>query len=243
MYLQIKNIISNCIPLFSVFLVMIFSLLLFSGCVDDVVELPIENIKKSLLQTPTYSIILENMKEEGFFSKEYFQKYRVAKVDSGWVTKWLQVPEKYYTDNEKFLGMTLFSKKDGVADLTVGPPGYAYVGDSRYGQWRENSTGGSFWEFYGKYALLSHLLGGWYNPIDRFNYDGYRKKRRKGKIFFGGKKQYGTFGKIAKKVKPSFYARRMEKLNAKKNLFKSNVKKRIGRTKTSFRGRAGGFGK
>jgi len=242
-----------------VFIVIIFSLLLFSGCGDDVTELsptlsktgtrgsstglPIDQIRNSLIEVPTYSIILENMKEEGFFSKKYFHKYRVAEVKKGWTTEWLQVPKKYYMANESFLGMTLFSKKDGVADSTVGPPGYAYVGDSRYGQWRENSSGGSFWEFYGKYALLSHLFGGWYRPINRVNYGGYRSNKSRGKTFFGNKRQYGSSGTITKKVKPNFYARRMGKANAGSSWFKSNVQKRIGRTKTSFRGRAGGFGK
>ncbi len=38
--------------------------------------------------------------------------------------------------------------------------GSQMVGNPNYGQWRTDSSGSSFWEFYGKYALLSQLFGG-----------------------------------------------------------------------------------
>jgi len=38
-------------------------------------------------------------------------------------------------------------------------PGTLLVGNETYGHWRQNEQGDSFWEFYGKYAMLSSLLG------------------------------------------------------------------------------------
>lgn len=45
--------------------------------------------------------------------------------------------------------------------------GSQLIGNPQYGNWRSNSSGGSFWEWYGKYALFSSLFrspiyyGGW----------------------------------------------------------------------------------
>jgi len=38
-------------------------------------------------------------------------------------------------------------------------PGSYLVGNPQYGQYRTNSQGSSFWEWYGKYAMFSHVLG------------------------------------------------------------------------------------
>ena len=39
-------------------------------------------------------------------------------------------------------------------------PGSQLVGNPNYGQWRTDSGGGSFWIWYGQYALIRDLLGG-----------------------------------------------------------------------------------
>jgi len=45
---------------------------------------------------------------------------------------------------------------NGAADLGVGSQ---LVGNPNYGRWQSGSNGSSFWEFYGKYALFSSLIG------------------------------------------------------------------------------------
>ena len=218
------------------------AILFFCGC-GDIRELPIDRIKKHLKDSPTYSIILEDMKEEGNFSKQYFHKYRVIQMDEGWTTDWFKVPKDYYHMNEKFMGMTLFAKKDGEDIKGAAPPGYAYVGDTRYGHWRNDSSGRSFWEFYGKYRLLADFFGGWYRPVYRNDYDTYRNYRARHTPYFGSRNQFGTDGSLVKSNKPDFYARHMQKERIKRESFSSKVSQRIGRTRTSFRSRAGGRGK
>lgn len=39
-------------------------------------------------------------------------------------------------------------------------PGSQLVGNPHYGSWQTNSSGASFWVWYGQYALISSLLGG-----------------------------------------------------------------------------------
>lgn len=39
-------------------------------------------------------------------------------------------------------------------------PGSYLVGNPSYGQWTQDSAGGSFWQFYGQYRMFTDLLGG-----------------------------------------------------------------------------------
>lgn len=227
------------------FLAATMILFLIGGCSSGPRVAPIDKLKQNLKDVPTYSIILDDMKEEGNFSSRYFHKYRIVlaeQSDTG-TTDWLEVPEDYYRINEPFLGMTLAVKKDGEASSSVSPPGYQYVGDPKYGQWRTDHRGNSFWEFYGKYAFFSSLFGGFNRPIYRDDYDSYRQYRSRNTPYFGRNKQYGTNGSYTRQTKPNFYSRRTARLNAKQSSFKSKVAKRTGRTRTGYRSRSGGFGK
>ena len=218
---------------------------IFSACSTGRGELPIEKLKQNLKDVPTYSIILEDMKEEGNFRDHYYHKYRVVlpeQAESG-TTDWLEVPQDYYKTNGSFLGMTLAVKKDGQISSSVSPAGYQYVGDSRYGQWRNDSRGGSFWEFYGKYAFFSSIFGGHNRPIYRNDYNTYQQYRSRNAPYFGRNNQYGTNGSFTKQTKPNFYSRRTARANMKRASFKNRVAKRTGRTRTSYRARSGGFGK
>ena len=224
--------------------IMVLALVPFlTGCGGGSGEMPLTSLKRELADKPTYSILLDDMKEEGTFSKTYYHKYLVVEPDGSRKTDWLRVPEKYFRANEGFLGMALVTKKDGVVEDQVSPPGYGYVGDPEYGRWRQDSSGGSFWEFYGKYAFFSSLFGGWYHPVYRNDYGMYRKYRSQGRPFFGSRKQYGSSGAIAKKIRPGFFASRMARSSSSKQSFMSRMSKRIGRTRTGLRGRSGGFGK
>jgi hypothetical protein len=219
--------------------------LFLSGCGST--DLPLKRLKASLKDAPSYSILLEDMKTDGNFVKTFFHKYRVIQEGSseseGGLTDWMEVPEKYYKDNEAFLGMTLASKIEGQESSYVSPPGYGYVGNARYGRWRDDGRGSSFWEFYGKYALFSHLVGGWYRPIYRHDYNGYSRYRKRNHIYYGTNSQYGTSGRVAKNAKPSFFNRRAAKTKVASSSFNKRVASRVGRTRTGYRGRSGGFGK
>ena len=217
--------------------------ILFSGCGGGSGKLPLETLKRDLKDVPTYSIVLEDMREEGTFVKNYFHRYLVVLPEESSQTQWFEVPKNYYNKNIDFMGMALVTKKDGIIDNVVAPPGYSMVGDERYGRWREDNSGNSFWEFYGKYALISSLFGGWYSPIHRNDYHAYQRDRAMGKPFFGSNKQYGSTGHIVRATRPSFYSSRMSSVNAKKFSFSNKVSSKIGRTKTGLRSRAGGSGK
>ena len=140
---------------------------------------------------PTFSLILDDMKEEGTFVKNYFLiSYLLWCFRRNLPRPNGSRSQRIFTSKHiEFLGMALLTKKDGTFDDVVAPPGYALVGDEKYGRWREDNSGGSFWEFYGKYALISSLFGGWYSPIHRNDYRAYQGDRTRGKSFFGRNNQ------------------------------------------------------
>lgn len=220
-------------------LTMILAALFLHGCAGQ--RLPIDILRKDLQDVPTYFISLEDMAEKGTFFTSYYHKYLISQGEQTWKTDWMEVPQDYYQKNENFLGMTLLSKKDGKYDTSVGPPGYNFVGDEKYGKWQRDSSGNSFWEFYGKYALISHLLGG--SRIFRTDYNTYQDYRQQGRPYYGKNKQYGTSGGLTKRQKPNFYARKAARVRGSKTSFAQKVKQRTGRVRSNYRGRGFSGGK
>lgn len=217
-------------------------------------------IKDDLKDVPEWSIILEDMKEEGFFSTDYFHKYKIL-TGTGDTTQarfkerttdWIEVHPRFYEENQNFLGMTLASKMPNQqANTTPAPPGYQYVGDQRYGRWRTDSSGNSFWEFYGKYALFRDLLfgsghrgifgGG--RGIYMDDYQSYRRYSQNRRPFFGRKGEYGTYGSNTAKAKPNFFARKKANMAQRSSNFSNRVTSRMGRSSSSRSSRSFGSGK
>lgn len=219
---------------------------------------PIERLQNELSAYPEYSIMLQDMREEGPIVPEYFHRYKlvygvpgVQNPDSleyiSSLTDWIEVPEQFYKDNQNYLGMVLASKsRDGKVSNDKFPPGYQYVGNPQYGQWRQNSDGTSFWEFYGKYALMSQvfgLLSG--GPIYRNDWNMYRDYRQSNRPYFGTNNRYGTFGKATQKTNPSFFERKKMRQSTQRSNFLNKFKSRVSRgTQSTYRSRSfGGFGK
>ena len=80
----------------------------------------------------------------------------------------------------------------------AGPPGYSYIGNPQYGEWRR-SGGQSFWVFYGQYALMRDLFWGRGNygryRVSRRGWSNYRNSMKSGRSYYGSSKQYGTSGR------------------------------------------------
>lgn len=227
--------------------------LLLSACGGP--SAPLEKIKTDLAGYPEYSIILEDMKEEGNFIYDFYHRYKIIYGEAGGtgdslvytstVTDWLEVPVREYENYSNYLGMVIASKsRDGQVDNTATPPGYQYVGNPQYGRWRSDSNGNSFWEFYGKYALLSQLFGMFSRPVYRGDWDTYRNYHSSGRPYYGQNNQYGTSGTQTQKSNPTFFQRRQARDVQRRQSFADRVQKRTRRSNMSgFRSRSGGFGK
>ena len=210
--------------------VILASILLF-GCGEP--PRPIDEIREVLRGVPTYSVVLDDMKEEGNLFKTYYHKYRIISEEGTREGYWQEVPKDYYRRYLPFLGMTIWVKKDGKDGSAIGPPGYEYVGDSRYGRWQTDTSGRSFWIFYGQYRLISDLLGP--RRIYRDHYTTYTTNRSQNRPYYGPNKQYGTNGSLTKRQKPDFYSRRMSREKARKTSFSDRVNRRIGRSRPGVR--------
>ena len=227
---------------------------LAAGCGSS--RSPLERLKRDLAKYPEYSIILEDMKEDGNFFTDYFHRYKYVYGEATGhgdtltyqndITEWQRLEEKEYRKYENFLGMILVSKTaDGKVSDVQYPPGYQYVGDSRYGTWRTDSHGNSFWEFYGKYALISSMFGMFNRPIYRNDWNDYRDYRGRGQTYYGPNREYGTNGTQTKQTHKSFFDRRVERDRQKKSSFSQKVQQRTRRSNMSgTRSRSrGGSGK
>jgi len=183
---------------------------------------PVNDLIRDMFDASSFSILLYDMDVQGNIVKHYVHKYRVIKEVDSVVTEettdWLEVPEDYFFQNEQNLGMELAAKgPDGKISKTPSPAGYNnYVGNPRYGQWQTNSSGESFWSFYGKYALLSSLLNLGARPAYRGYYDDYYTNYRGSRPYYGpnspsGRSTYGTNSDYARQTRPNFYERRANK--------------------------------
>ncbi|ACF13650.1 hypothetical protein Ctha_1186 [Chloroherpeton thalassium ATCC 35110] len=235
-------------------LVVVGAAISMSGCGSST---PLDRLKSELNQYPEYTIVLQDMKQDGAIFPKYFHNYKLiyAEPDAqnadslvylSSQTGWQEVPEDFYKENQNYLGMTLASKtRDGKVSEDKFPPGYQYIGNPQYGQWRQNSDGTSFWEFYGKYAMMRDAFGLIGSLISRNDYDDYRSYRRSSQPFFGSPRQYGTFGSKTQQAAPSFFERKKAQQQEQRSSFLSKFKSRVSRgTQSTFRSRSSGsFGK
>lgn len=143
---------------------------------------------------------------------KYFHQYTIVEDGEEHDTDWEQVSEDVYEDNLEYLGMAILTKPFGMfedeSDKNAAPPGMAFVGNPKYGKWEKDSSGDSFWSWYGKYALFSHLL--FYStmgPVRYSSWNGYNSSYRGRQPYFGktdqGSAKYGTNGAYTKSS-PSF---------------------------------------
>ncbi|MCK5696009.1 MAG: hypothetical protein KAH62_05345 [Desulfobacula sp.] len=137
----------------------------------------------------------------------YSHKYILEENSETKETGWEKVDASFYDANFEFLGMAILAKPYGVFEkdqLTqAAPPGMAYVGNSQYGEWKQDNTGNRFWSWYGKYALFSTLFGLRPSYYSYNSWNGWNNNYRHQKPYFGktqkGFQKYGTSGTVLKK--------------------------------------------
>ncbi len=227
---------------------------------------PLERLKKELDTYPEYSVILADMREEGFgFFTTYQHLYHIVFVKNNSkdepsvgerFTGWYQVSKEIYEKYKPCLGMAILSKdKDGNVSDVPQPPGYQFVGDPRFGRWTTDSSGNQVWEWLGKYFVIASLIEavediveGHYKVRYR-DWEEYRTSMSKRKPYFGpkddsGKPTFGSFGKWTERKYPTFFERQWERIESKKSTFSERVAENMGKTRVStFRSRtsSGGF--
>ena len=203
------------------------------GAAACATETPLERLQRELEPNPEYSVTLQDMRVEG-----YYHQYGVVigQPEAGSedlvyrdsILDWQQVGRRTYERYQPHLGMVILSKgPDGIVDQNQHPPGYQQVGNERYGQWRDDGGGRSFWVFYGQYALLSHMIGGFSRPIYRNDWNGYRDARSGGRTYYGPGGAYGTNGSVTRQTNPDFFRRQQARQSAQSRSFGQRVNSRM----------------
>lgn len=218
---------------------------------------PIDQLIVQMDQVKPYSIILQDMDVNGSFSHTYLHKYKIITEDIDGIpqekiTDWKEVPKLFFSKNENNLGMEIVSKNsEGKISKSAAPPGYGnYVGNSKYGEWKTNSSGNSFWSFYGKYMMMSTMFDLVRRPYYRNDYSHYRSGGYYGSRSYYGQKsstgsyRYGTNSAYNKQTKPSFFQRKASKRGWSESSRRSSSNTKSTRSRSSSsRSRSGGFGK
>jgi hypothetical protein len=208
---------------------------------------PVAQLSRDLERFPEYSIIVDDLRiDEGLFP-EYFLRLRFltaagqrvagrdSVVYSERQTDWHGVKQHVFARYQNFVGMVVASKdRDGrrTGADQAHPPAYSYVGNPHYGSW----GAGGFWQFYGQYAMMQNLMGGW--RVNRADYGDYRQSRDRGGPYYGptqrGRTTFGSRGTLNQKTRPNFYKR----YSANRQSFSGRARSRTTTTRSSWGSRS-----
>lgn len=170
--------------------------------------------------------LLVDMKIDG---SAFYHKYQTIRGSPGGKSKstdgaWETVAEKKYDINQDNLGMAVAWKPLGLYDheaetaKSAQPAGYSMVAPAgqknQYGHWQTNSSGTSYWAFYGQYRLMQDMFWGpsYGHVIYASDYGSYRRSYSSGRSYYGnttgGTRTFGSKGRMAStssKYKSSSY--------------------------------------
>ncbi len=234
------------------------------GRKEKFIKNPVDDIVRDMPPEKVFSIILYDMEVEGNFIEHFSHKYRIIENDADGTpkertTEWMPVSESYFKQHVDDMGMELVSRgEDGKLVKDISPPGYNnYVGNERYGQWVQRD-GGSFWEFYGKFAFMSSMFNMFTYPVRRSYYNDYRGNYYgRGRGYYGprtstGGSYYGTNSNYNRTSRSnstwsnnrSNFKNRVNKRTSRSSSSTSRTSRSSSRYRgTSSRSRGGGFGK
>lgn len=129
---------------------------------------------------------------------KFFHKYIHIKNGEKTETDWVQVDDEEFEENQENLGMEILSKPYGCYESEkleeAAPAGMSYVGNRKYGEWRRDDQGRSFWHYYGQYAFMNSMFGGNRTYIYRDHYDTWHRDYRGRDSYYG----YGAAGSTSR---------------------------------------------
>ncbi len=127
----------------------------------------------------------------------YFHKYIITENGQRRETEWEPVTWEFFEANLENLGMDIVTKPYGSYEEEVvniaSPPGLAYVGNPKYGQWMEDNQGNRFWDWFGPYLFFSTLLHRPYYYNDWYGWRGGYYGQRPYYGPAGDPNRYGTY--------------------------------------------------
>ncbi|KAF1074105.1 hypothetical protein [Halodesulfovibrio sp. MK-HDV] len=221
---------------------------------------PLTIIKEEFRSVPNYSVVLDAQKVDG---SDFYQKYTVIipDLENKKLEKiqrpWGETYKGDYNSSQPLVGMTVWTKEDGLGSPAANSPGSEYVNNPNYGKWEQRDGMSPVWVWFAGYALYNS-----YNPSRRWSYDDYLTERSfqrdSGRRSGYSKTEYvddsstsrGSSSKgkptlstkASSKGKPAFSTRVQTTKKTQKSTFSSRVQRKIGRSSVAVRsrGRSGG---
>jgi hypothetical protein len=139
------------------------------------------------------------------FDQVFYHKY--TEINGSKVTKtdWEDVEQEEFSAYMNALGMSIFSKPYGVfeedAVYQAHPPALAFVGDKKYGEYRSDNNGNSFWHYYGQFAFINMMLGPSYHYPSSMHSGWYNGRNTR--PYYGGTTTKPSFGTRSTRVQSS----------------------------------------
>jgi hypothetical protein len=190
---------------------------------------PVDDLIKQLNGEENFSIILFDM-DASESGNEYKHQYQIIIEQPDTIlekkTDWKLVSEAFFSQHINDMGMEIASKKNGKLTKQAVPAGYNhYVGNEKYGHWVEKD-GSSFWEFYGKYALISSVFN--MMTYQRSYWDDYKR----GGYYGGSGGYYGPQGSSPVYGTKNYTSSEGNKSSwaNKPNTFKEKVRSKVSRS-------------
>lgn len=232
----------------------VFLLFILTACGggSDFKKNPMDEIIRDMPRDQIFSVILYDMDVRGNFFETFHHQYRVIEDDGEgnideWTSGWFEVSKNDFNKHINDMGMEI-AARDSTGTLTkaAAPPGYHnYVGNPKYGRWETNSSGGSFWAFYGQYAFMSSMFNMMTYPARRSYYNDWRGGYYgTGRGYYGpsagGRSYYGTNSAHGRSANPR------SNWSRNRSSFKDRVASRTTRSSSSsggYRSKGSRFGK
>jgi hypothetical protein len=119
---------------------------------------------------------------------KYYHKYIILENEVKKETDWQEVSEEVYEAHDEDSGMEIVSKPYGFYEeekLTqASPVGLSKVGNEKYGAWKTDASGNSFWDWYVQYRFYNAIFG-LNQPYYRDEWNSWNRDYRGRKAYYG----------------------------------------------------------
>ena len=185
------------------------------------ISVPSKYAISNIFKNSPLSIILIDMDEVGLIMKTYLMKYLLISGYQEPITVTIKTNKKFWEESKKYIGMSIFrrTEKTGENSTTPMPPGFHFIGDSSYGQWKINrKTGRKEWFFYRSFSKFKkHFHYGSYRPTHAMIKQA-RKSLKKDIPYFGINQEFGLNGSLTREnLSTKIFNKKNNKVNYKKH--------------------------
>ncbi len=164
-----------------------------------------------LLKGKNLTVILVDTHATGFLIKTYYQKLRVISDYENVDEMILRTNKEFAKKNKDFIGLSIYRKTSDTEDFLPLPPGSLYVDNPKYGMWKTNKKGLTYWSFHKTYKNFPKYLGWGKFKLTKDFHQQMKNSISLNQPFYGLHNEFGSNGSITQKNFPHFFAQDRKK--------------------------------